>query len=146
VWAKRDLGQGAVNDGFVGGTCLAASGMAGQYGDYFAWARWLRTRDEAPDGTLQSRTVRTLFEHAGPLSCREATFNRDNRWNRTFPKVVTREHQFCAVVGLYSLDCPAAGASMVGSGGGLPWASPKSAWSSQAALRCYLTADVAGGR
>lgn len=145
-WAKGDLGQGAVNDGLVGGTCLAASGMAGRYDDYFEWARWLRTRDEAPDGTLQSRTVRTVFEHAGPLSCREVTFNRDNRWNRTFPKIVTREHRFCSVVGLYSLDCPSAGASMVGSGGGLPWASPKSAWSSQGALPCYLTADVAGGR
>jgi serine/threonine protein kinase len=145
-WVEADLGSGSVNDGLVGGTCLAAAGMAERYDDYLTWARWLRRRDEAPDGALASRTVRMLYEHAGPLVCRELGFDRKNRWSRTFPKVVTREDQFCAVVGLHALDCPSQGASMTGRGGGLAWSAPKAAWSSGGALECYLTADIAGGR
>ena len=122
--------------------------MARDYGEYVQWARWIRAEDERPDGLLKSDTVKRIYKRALPEECVGLTFDKKNRWRRTFPSPTTPAGLFCAVVGLAALDCPdearaiATGAASMGAGH-FDWSAPGVAYPQSGALQCYLRADVA---
>lgn len=137
-----------VNEGILPGACLAAAGHAGDYGAYYGFARRLREHDEGPDGKLLSSNVRLIYESAGPAVCRDMSFDKDNDYERTMPAGGGGEELYCAVVGLYALDCPLEGAkfSLLGKlmhgDMSLPWSLPTTSYHLSAKRGCYLRADV----
>jgi len=147
--ALIDLPDGrAVNQGILPGACLAAAGHADDFGAYYRYARWLRARDQAPDGKLLSSNVRAIYENVGPAACRGMPFDKKNEYNRTLPSGSRPEHMLCTVVGLYALDCPFAAAKMslygsvLHASAGLPFARAATSFERDAKHSCYLTADV----
>ena len=147
--ALRDLPPGTgVNESILPGACLEAAGHAGDFDAYYRAARWLRAQDEGPDGKLLSSNVRMIYERAGPLACRTMGFDKDNEYRRTMPAGGGADELFCAVVGLYALDCPLQGAKFTLLGAllhrdaGLPWAETGTGYHLDGKRSCYLTADV----
>lgn len=147
--AGRDLGRGSVNDSVLRGSCMTAAGLAGNYSSFVEWGRRIRRHDERGDGAMGSRTVRFMYQRAGPPECLDLEFGRHRAWDRTYPITRSVEAAFCTAVGLFALDCPSQGQAAARRGSqqaptAFEWAAPRAAWSATDGLECYLTADVAG--
>ncbi|MCO4769325.1 MAG: protein kinase [Deltaproteobacteria bacterium] len=142
-------GRGSVNDPILRSVCLTTAGRAGELGQYMRWGRVIHAAEQNSKGRLPRRTVEAVFRAAGPPSCRRLKVDSRNSWNEPFPVISSVQDRWCAVMGLYALDCPGEArlnvlAGKLGelmSGHDMPWADPEFAWQRSGALGCYLTGD-----
>jgi hypothetical protein len=147
--SRSYLDRGAVNDTILGWNCLNASGLAGQYDEYYTWARWLRARDKRDHGKVRTRTLKRMFLRAGPLACRppgkqptpgmgELKFSKKNRSRKLLPKGGGTEVSFCSMVGLYALDCPRSAGRYRSRAAQSTGQDPAAVYSRTGAMGCYL--------
>jgi len=142
--AESAHGRGAVNDHILRSVCLTSAGLADDIERVMHWGRILHAAERDKFGALRDGSAELVFR--APTRCRRLPLSTRNSWNRAFPVIDSNTDRWCAVVGLYALDCPGEArlnvlAGKLGemmSGKDLPWADPELAWRRTGAVGCYL--------
>lgn len=142
--AESAHGQGAVNDHILRSVCLSSAGLAHDIERLMHWGRILHQAERDRYGALRDGSAELVFR--APAPCRALPLSTRNSWNRAFPVIDSNTDRWCAVVGLYALDCPGEArlnvlAGKLGemmSGHDLQWADLELAWRRTGAVGCYL--------
>ncbi|MBM4369208.1 MAG: serine/threonine protein kinase [Deltaproteobacteria bacterium] len=103
---KPDLPEAPVNDRELAEECIAASGFLEEYEDYFWWARWLRSDDEAGQEGLTGRSLLHIYKGAH-VQCDTLTLTMHPRWKKKVPHLPRDDwaQHFCYTAGLLALGC-----------------------------------------